>query len=156
MNQERAYLSQIPGLVAIKSTPEAPTDYLNGLILRQPMTEVFVTNLNKKYYHWLCHSEFSWFLAEGLPIAYGLFLHNQLDFAVSFDGSQAFLFFLSEENLSISNGRGLNTLDGSPPYLASKIYEKEYRSISPYWTPPPLKNFCKDKIKFNFKKSIVK
>jgi len=155
MNEEQAYLSQFSGITAVKSKGSASTDYLKGLILRQPMTEAVVQNLNKENYHWLCHSEFSWFLAEALPIAYGLFLKNELEFVVSFEGSEPFFIFLPLEKFSIAMGTNPNTLDGSPPYLASKIYEKEYKSISPYWSPPPLKNLYRNLIKFNLTKPLI-
>jgi len=152
---EKILLTNIPGIVAIKSLEGAETNHLNGLTIMQPMTEQYVQNINRKNYHWLCHSEFSWFLAEAVPIAYGLFQRNLLDFMISFEGSEPYLPFLPKEKLIISKGTQLNTLGGSPPYLGSKIYAKGYKSIDPYWSPPPLFNFYKDKLKFNFTKPLL-
>jgi hypothetical protein len=154
-NLEKNLLLTIPGIVGIKSTDEASSNHLDGLEIMQPMTEHYMRNINRKNYHWLCHSEFSWFLAEAVPIAYGLFKNNLLDFMVSFEGSEPYLPFLPQDKLLISKGTGLNTLGGSPPYLGSKIYSKEYKSINPYWEAPPLKTFYKDKLKLNFKKPLM-
>lgn len=152
---QKILLSNIPGIVGVKSLEQAEINHLKGLTIMQPDTEYYTQNINKKNFHWLCHSEFSWFLAEAVPIAYGLFTNNLLDFMVSFEGSEPYLPFLPSEKLIISRGTGLNTLGGSPPYLGSKIYTKEYKSIDPYWQAPPLKSYYKDKLKFNFTKPLL-
>jgi hypothetical protein len=156
--QEINSLALIPGITAIKGLEFSNTSHLpaHQLEKMQPYTASRLNNLvNHQLYHWLCHSEFSWFLAEALPVAHGLFIKNELDFVVSFEGSEPFFFFLSEEKFKIAQGTEIGTLGGSAPYLNKRIYEKDYKSFSPYWIPPPIKSFYNNKVNLNFTKPLI-
>jgi len=156
-SDEAEKLASVAGFVAVRGTDDSDFSYLSGKEIFQPDTGHILRYLevNPEKYHWIGHSEFSWFVGEALPVIYGLFLKKHLEHLVCFEGSEPYLFFLPKDKYLISSGCEVGTLGGSPPYLGNPIYEKEYRSISPYWTPPPLKDFYKDKIKFNFTKPLL-
>jgi len=156
-SDEAEKLASVAGFVAARGTDDSDFSYLTGKEIFQPDTGHILRYLevSPEKYHWIGHSEFSWFVGEALPVIYGLFLKKHLEYLVSFEGSEPYLFFLPKDKYLISSGCEVGTLGGSPPYLGNPIYEKEYKSISPYWTPPPLKDFYKDKIKFNFTKPLL-